>query len=132
MLKSCLCPFMKLNVVYLFLGTPLQINKAKVKSITRTRVPSLKLCIHICIKEIKIKCQYLKYQKETQRCLISESKYSNLAGWLTVRPEHRKSLIKFTRLFGAKKSPPKFSKYNRLQSKGIWNKDICKWCVKWY
>ncbi|XP_065943174.1 uncharacterized protein [Magallana gigas] len=90
-------------------GTPLQINKAKVKSITRTGVPSLKLCIHICIKEMKIKCQYLKYQKETQRCLISESKYSNLAGWLTVRPEHRKSLIKFTRLFGAKKSSPKFS-----------------------
>uniref|UniRef100_K1P8Q7 Laminin-like protein epi-1 n=1 Tax=Magallana gigas TaxID=29159 RepID=K1P8Q7_MAGGI len=58
---------------------------------------------------MKIKCQYLKYQKETQRCLISESKYSNLAGWLTVRPEHRKSLIKFTRLFGAKKSSPKFS-----------------------
>lgn len=90
-------------------GTPLQINKAKVKSITRTGVPSLKLCIHICIKEMKIKCQYLKYQKETQRCLISESKYSNLAGWLTVRPEHRKSLIKFTRLFGAKKSSPKFN-----------------------
>lgn len=99
--------FLKWNEIHS--GTPLVINKAKVKSITRTGIPSLKLCIHICIKENKIKCQYLKYQKETQTCLISESKYSNLAGWLTVRPEHGKSLINFTRLFGIKKSSPKLN-----------------------
>lgn len=98
--------FFKWNEIH---SAPFQINKAKVKSITKTGIPSLKLCIHACIGEKKIKCQYLKYQKETQNCLISESKYANLAGWLTVRPEHGKSLIRFSRLFGGKKSTPKYN-----------------------
>ncbi|XP_061174472.1 uncharacterized protein LOC133183547 [Saccostrea echinata] len=74
------------------------VQKARVKSLTKVGIPSLKLCIQTCIRTKSIDCQYLKYNTTTQQCLMSESKYAELAGWVSVKPEQRQN-EKVARLF---------------------------------
>ncbi|XP_056021992.1 uncharacterized protein LOC125651269 [Ostrea edulis] len=70
----------------------LRVDKAHVKSVTKHGISSLRLCIRTCVQLKSIRCQYLKYNKESRQCLLSESKYADLAGWVAVKPEKDKKL----------------------------------------